>query len=157
MRLSEDEKGSTENRMPKPLFNTLGKRQPRALVVGLRSVIKDPRATVAQRLEACKLLAIVEGYITPPASQRNPTIAEARNGSDHSPRNPAMINRLRELAGKASDKPLATDRPPDFRSRGAMIGPHPKQNFRYYCFAEAGVGRGASGRRRLCMGRPEST
>ena len=151
MRLSEDEKGSTENRMPKPLFNTLGKRQPRALVVGLRSVIKDPRATVAQRLEACKLLAIVEGYITPPASQRNPTIAEARNGSDHSPRNPAMINRLRvrQTVGHGS--------PPDFRSRGEMIGPHPKQNFRYCCFAEAGVGRGASGRRRLCMGRPEST
>jgi hypothetical protein len=98
--------------MPTPIVSPLAKRQPRALVVGLRRVVKDPSATVAQRLEACKLLAVVEGYITPSASQRNPTIAEARNGSDHSPRNPAMINRLRELAGKTSHKTLATDRPP---------------------------------------------
>ena len=45
------------------MISPLGKRQPRALVIGLRRVMKDPKATVAQRLEARKQLAILEGYI----------------------------------------------------------------------------------------------
>jgi hypothetical protein len=38
-------------------------RQPRALVVGLRRIVKDPKASVRQRLRACELLAIIAGYI----------------------------------------------------------------------------------------------
>jgi hypothetical protein len=41
----------------------LKQRQPRALVVGLRRIVKDPKASVRQRLRACELLAIIAGYI----------------------------------------------------------------------------------------------
>ena len=56
--------------MPNPLLSPFGRRQPRALVIGLRRIVKDPKASVAQRLEACKLLAIVEGYIDPCSRDR---------------------------------------------------------------------------------------
>jgi hypothetical protein len=49
--------------MTKPILSTDGKRQPRALVVALRRIAKDPRATVTQRLRACELQAIIAGYI----------------------------------------------------------------------------------------------
>jgi hypothetical protein len=41
----------------------LRQRQPRALVVGLRRIVKDPKASVRQRLRACELLALIGGYI----------------------------------------------------------------------------------------------
>jgi hypothetical protein len=44
----------------------LRERQPRALVVGLRRIVKDPKASVRQRLRACELLAIIAGYIEGP-------------------------------------------------------------------------------------------
>src|SRR6266567_9240477 len=87
--------------MPKPILDVCGKRQPRSLVVGLRRVVKDPRATVAQRLEACKLLAIVEGYI--PSRSRDPNRPESEGGGklqNVSARPPICaknVNRLREL------------------------------------------------------------
>ena len=51
-------------------------RQPRALVVGLRRIVKDPEASVRQRLRACELLAIIAGYI----EGRNQAEAEAAKG-----------------------------------------------------------------------------
>lgn len=39
-------------------------KQHRALITGLRAILKDSRATVAQRLEAARILATIEG-ITP--------------------------------------------------------------------------------------------
>ena len=87
--------------MPRVLLSAFGKRQPRALVVGLRRVVKDPRATVAQRLEACKLLAIVEGYI--PSHPRDhiqvetETMGKAQDVSSRWPVGAKNANRLREL------------------------------------------------------------
>ena len=49
--------------MTKPLVGVNGSRQPRALVVALRRIAKDPKATVKQRLRACELQAIIAGYI----------------------------------------------------------------------------------------------
>jgi hypothetical protein len=96
--------------MPKPLLNAFGKRQPRALVVGLRRVVKDPRATVAQRLEACKLLAIVEGYIEgcPQGhAQGEPEMATTAKDARVRPSMSAEnANRLRELLdAERNEKP----------------------------------------------------
>ena len=102
--------------MPQSMVSFDGKRQPRALVVGLRRVVKDPRATVAQRLEACKLLAIVEGYIPHDSQHRNRTkgemAEEAVTGPDRSPASSVNVNRLKELAGKIAGEKAVTDRPP---------------------------------------------
>ena len=107
---------NTEYRMPKPLFNNLGKRQPRALVVGLRRIVKDPEATVAQRLEACKLLAIVGGYIPHDPSPRNRSkgemAAEAVSIPNRAPSSAASVNRLKELAGRMVNENAVRDRPP---------------------------------------------
>jgi hypothetical protein len=51
-------------------------RQPRALIVGLRRIVKDPEASVRQRLRACELLAIIAGYI----EARNQPEAETAKG-----------------------------------------------------------------------------
>jgi hypothetical protein len=87
--------------MPRPLISPLGKRQPRALVVGLRRVVKDPCATVAERLEACKLLAIVEGYLPSGRGPRPGRIRDAEKKPQGMPElrvtNAANANRLREL------------------------------------------------------------
>jgi hypothetical protein len=87
--------------MPKPLLSAFGKRQPRTLVVGLRRVVKDPRATVAQRLEACKLLAIVEGYIQSHPRERIQEEAETtgkpQSFASRAPMSAKNLNRLREL------------------------------------------------------------
>jgi hypothetical protein len=90
--------------MPIPLIDRSGKRQPRALVVGLRRVVKDSRATVAQRLKACELLAIIEGYVEGRASERNAVEAEReripQNVTSRPPTSPANARRLRELANE---------------------------------------------------------
>jgi hypothetical protein len=52
----------------------LEQRQPRALVVGLRRIVKDPKASVRQRLRACELLAIIAGYV------EGRSLAEAETG-----------------------------------------------------------------------------
>jgi hypothetical protein len=96
--------------MPKPLLSAFGKRQPRALVVGLRLVVKDPKATVAQRLEACKLLAIVEGYIPPHPRDHiqaeTETAGKAQDVSSRPPMAAKNANRLRELLDVAQiEKP----------------------------------------------------
>jgi hypothetical protein len=83
------------------MISPLGKRQPRSLVVGLRRVVKDPRATVAQRLEACRLLAIVEGYIQSPPQERiqiqAETAKEPQNISSHPAASTETTSRLRRL------------------------------------------------------------
>ena len=90
--------------MPRALLSPFGKRQPRALVIGLRCIVKDPNATVAERLEACKLLAIVEGY-----TQGRPKVrvrdAEKRtqNSAPRPPMSPQNANRLRELLNNCKD------------------------------------------------------
>jgi hypothetical protein len=96
--------------VPRPLLTVSGKRQPRALVVGLRRVVKDPKATVAQRLEACKLLAIVEGYI--PSHPRghiqaeNESTGNAQDASSRPPMAAKNANRLRELLDvRRNEKP----------------------------------------------------
>jgi hypothetical protein len=87
--------------MPNPLVSPFGKRQPRALVIGLRRVVKDPKATVTQRLEACKLLAVVEGYIEPRSRDRVATVTEPLSLPQCNSNPPqaytASANRLREL------------------------------------------------------------
>jgi hypothetical protein len=99
-----DEKFATSEStaMPIPLVSPFGKRQPRALVVGLRRVVKDPRATVAQRLEACKLLALIEGYIQSHARERIQEEAETagkpQNFASRAPTSAKNLNRLLELA-----------------------------------------------------------
>src|SRR5437773_1283713 len=89
--------------MPRPLQSPFGKRQPRALVIGLRSVVKDPKATVTQRFEACKLLAIVEGYIpSHPRGHIQPeteTMGKAQDVSSRPPMSAKNLNRLIELFG----------------------------------------------------------
>jgi len=91
-----------ENRvMPTPIFSPFGKRQPRALVVGLRGVVKDPKATVTQRLRACELLAIIEGYFDARPQERTATKAETANEMkktpSQTPRSSAKVGNLREL------------------------------------------------------------
>jgi hypothetical protein len=101
--------------MPKPLLNKLGKRQPRALVVGLRRVVKDPRATVAQRLKACELLAIIEGYVDGRPSERNlmesPNGGNAQNPPSRQCTSPANQRRLRELLEEMRNGKLETVSP----------------------------------------------
>jgi hypothetical protein len=103
--------------MPIPLVDRSGKRQPRALVVGLRRVIKDSRATVAQRLEACKLLAVIEGYAEGRALERNAAEGSnepiPQNVPHRPPTSPANARRLRELLAEAPNKK------PDLVSPGA--------------------------------------
>ena len=87
--------------MPRALLNSFGKRQPRALVVGLRRIVKDPKATVAQRLEACRILAVIEGYIDGSQKDRNHVKSEATIRSRDVMSGPAdaaeKSNGLREL------------------------------------------------------------
>jgi len=101
---------TTEHRpMPRPMISPLGKRQPRALVIGLRRVVKDPKATVAQRLEACKLLAILEGYIEGPPKGRAQADTETTSaiGETTSPSSVRRENarKLRELLARVGSKP----------------------------------------------------
>ena len=86
--------------MPRSLISPFGKRQPRALVLGLRKIIKDPAASVAERLHACELLAIVEGFAEKPEQPRAPKRASShkeRNAPLPIRSNPANANRMREL------------------------------------------------------------
>jgi hypothetical protein len=78
-------------------------RQPRALVVGLRRIVKDPKASVRQRLRACELLAIIAGYIeghsqakaeTGKGLKRRAFPPTTNRGSTNS------LNSLAELVGK---------------------------------------------------------
>ena len=78
-------------------------RQPRALVVGLRRIVKDPEASVRQRLRACELLAIIAGYI----DGRNQPEAETGKGlkgralpPTASCGNSNSLSSLAELVGK---------------------------------------------------------
>lgn len=86
--------------MPRQLLSPFGKRQPRALVLGLRRIIKDPNATVAERLRACELLAIVEGFRERPENPRGASRAST-NKAATTPQpistNPANAIRLRQL------------------------------------------------------------
>jgi hypothetical protein len=83
-------------------------RQPRALVVALRRIAKDPKATVGQWLRACELLAPIAGFI------------EVRTASDRrvepraalSPARAANLNRLRMLLETSRDE-KSTERSPD--------------------------------------------
>jgi hypothetical protein len=91
--------------MPTPIISPFGKRQPRALVVGLRGVVKDPKATAAQRLRACELLAIIDGYIDARPQERTPTKAETANEMKKSPSQRPMssedVEKLKRLAEEA--------------------------------------------------------
>jgi hypothetical protein len=90
--------------MPRQLLSPFGKRQPRALVVGLRRVVKDPKATVAQRLEACRILAIVEGFIEDHGKDRVQSEAKTSRTPQTTtppPTNPQNAIRLRELLESA--------------------------------------------------------
>jgi hypothetical protein len=86
--------------VPKPLVSPFGRRQPRALVLGLRKIIKDPSASVAERLRACELLAIVEGFTERPSRTRGRTRGTTNKAQD-SPgpvsSNPANTIRMRQL------------------------------------------------------------
>ena len=81
----------------------LKERQPRALVVGLRRIVKDPKASVRQRLRACELLAIIAGYIEGPNQPEAETAkglkgrALARTASRS---NSNGLSHLAELASK---------------------------------------------------------
>jgi hypothetical protein len=78
-------------------------RQPRALVVGLRRIVKDPKASVRQRLRACELLAIIAGYIEG-HSQPGAETAKGLKGRALLPTashdNSNSLSRLAELAAK---------------------------------------------------------
>jgi hypothetical protein len=67
--------------------------------------VKDSRATVAQRLKACELLAIIEGYVEGRTLERNAVeAASERNAQNVSSRpSPSLANakRLRELLEEA--------------------------------------------------------
>jgi hypothetical protein len=90
--------------MPRPLLSPFGKRQPRALVIGLRCIVKDPNATVAERLEACRLLAVVEGYIQGrPKERARDTEKRTQDSAPHPPMSPQNANRLRELLNICKD------------------------------------------------------
>jgi hypothetical protein len=93
--------------MPRPLQSPFGKRQPRALVIGLRSVVKDPKATVTQRFEACKLLAVIEGYIEGPsqahARAETEITKELKSTPAHPPITGENTNRLRQLLATTSE------------------------------------------------------
>jgi hypothetical protein len=78
-------------------------RQPRALVLGLRRIVKDPKASVRQRLRACELLAIIAGYIEG-HSQPDTGTAKGLKGRALPPAasrgNSNSLSRLAELARK---------------------------------------------------------
>ncbi len=78
-------------------------RQPRALIVGLRRIVKDPKASVRQRLRACELLAIIAGYIEG-HSQSEAETAKGLKGSAVPPTasrsNSNSLSSLAELVGK---------------------------------------------------------
>ena len=78
-------------------------RQPRALVVGLRRIVKDPEATVRQRLRACELLAIIAGYIEG-SSQTEAEVGKGLKGRALPPiasrGNSNSLSSLAELVGK---------------------------------------------------------
>jgi hypothetical protein len=81
----------------------LKQRQPRALVVGLRCIVRDPEASVRQRLRACELLAIIAGYI----EGHSPAEAETVKGLEGralpptaSRGNSNSLSSLAELVGK---------------------------------------------------------
>jgi len=82
------------------MISPFGKRQPRALVLGLRGIIKDAGATVAERLRACELLAIVEGFGARPSRTRGSTrdrTNKTQNPARPISANPENANRMREL------------------------------------------------------------
>jgi hypothetical protein len=92
--------GTTEGEnqsMPKPILSTDGKPQPRALVVALRRIAKDPKATVKQRLRACELQAIIAGY-TRGHNRANSAVPENEDAKPlpggQSPRNSPNLKRL---------------------------------------------------------------
>jgi hypothetical protein len=63
--------------------------------------VKDPKATVAQRLRACELLAIIEGYVDARPQERTATKAETANAMNKAPPQGSMssakVENLREL------------------------------------------------------------
>jgi hypothetical protein len=81
----------------------LKQRQPRALVVGLRRIVKDPEASVRQRLRACELLAVIAGYIEG-HSQSEAETAKGLKGRALPPiasrGNSNSLSSLAELVGK---------------------------------------------------------
>ena len=79
-------------------------RQPRALVVGLRHIVKDPKANVAQRLRACELLATIAGFIEARIGI-NAQVREAlESTATRSPARAENINRLKQLLGSAREQ-----------------------------------------------------
>jgi|SRR6516165_5716537 hypothetical protein len=86
--------------MTKPLVGVNGSRQPRALVVALRRIAKDPKATVTQRLRACELQAIIAGYIKG-HKETDADVAQHANGNLKSGvRSFPTSKRLRDLMDK---------------------------------------------------------
>jgi hypothetical protein len=81
----------------------LEQRQPRALVVGLRRIVKDPKASVRQRLRACELLAIIAGYIEGHSQPEGETVKRLKGAAlppTASRGNSNGLSRLAELARK---------------------------------------------------------
>lgn len=65
-------------------------KEHRALVTGLRRIVRDPKSKVAQRLEACKLLACIAGFSTGGGIGKLDTKS--------TPNNRANANKLKSLA-----------------------------------------------------------
>jgi hypothetical protein len=77
-----------------------GSHQPRALVVALRKIAKDPKATVTQRLRACELQAIIAGYIEG-HKESDANVPQQTNGNLKSgTRSFPTSKRLRDLIDK---------------------------------------------------------
>lgn len=78
-------------------------RQPRALVVGLRRILKDPKANVRQRLRACEILATIAGYIggfNSPKAETGKWVKGGPLSSTANPDNSNGLNHLIECADK---------------------------------------------------------
>jgi hypothetical protein len=78
-------------------------RQPLALVVGLRRIVKDSKASVRLRLRACELLAIIAGYIegcNSPAAETGKGLKGRALPPTAGRGNSNSLSRLAELARK---------------------------------------------------------
>ena len=85
-------------------------RQPRSLIVALRKIAKDPKATVTQRLRACELQAIIagyidgqiEGYTEPKQERRRDTNAEPTQRINSCPKSNDLRDLLDEMRQEES-------------------------------------------------------
>jgi hypothetical protein len=86
--------------MPRAILNAHGKHQSRTLLLALRRIAKDPDATVAERLRACELLAMVEGFNTRLNRTKSGTrgsVNKTQNAVRPISTSPENVNRMREL------------------------------------------------------------